>query len=104
MKDNDRFEQGYTAGLNTSQPIEFNRGYTQGKTQGFNLGYNSGYTQGVADSGDYSFLSLLGAVVDAPVTALTGLLDFNILGFNMAQLFFSLITLAIIIFVVKLIL
>lgn len=66
------------------------------------IAYDNGYRNGLAESNPYTFNALFGAVFDAPIQALTGLLDFDILGVNMKGLYLSLFTLALIIFVVKL--
>lgn len=75
--------------------------YTQGQydsygnnryNAGKNEGYNSGYAAGVAAGGNNNFMSLITAVVDAPIKAFTSLLDFEILGYNMKNLALALLT------------
>lgn len=75
--------------------------YTQGQydsygnnryNAGRNEGYNSGYAAGVAAGGNNNFMSLITAVVDAPITAFTSLLDFDIFGYNMKDLALALLT------------
>lgn len=66
------------------------------------IAFENGRRQGLTESNPYTFNALFGAVFDAPIQALTGLLDFNILGVNMKGLYLSLFTLALIIFVIKL--
>jgi hypothetical protein len=68
-----------------------NYGSTQ-FTFGKNEGYNSGYAAGVAAGGNNNFMSLITAVVDAPIKAFTSLLDFEILGYNMKNLALALLT------------
>ena len=79
----------------------YNQGYEQGKADGYEegktQGYNQGYYEGAADAGDYSFLNLLTAVVDAPVTVFVKLLDFEILGWNMTTVVISLLSVALIV-------
>lgn len=55
-------------------------------------GYDRGYTAGVAAGGNNNFMSLITAVVDAPIKAFTSLLDFDILGYNMKNLALALLT------------
>ena len=55
-------------------------------------GYNKGYAAGVASGGNNNFMSLITAVVDAPIKAFTSLLDFDILGYNMKNLALALLT------------
>lgn len=68
-----------------------NYGSTQ-YTLGKNNGYNNGYAAGVAAGGNNNFMSLITAVVDAPIKAFTSLLDFDILGYNMKDLALALLT------------
>lgn len=68
-----------------------NYGSTQ-FTLGKNEGYNNGYAAGVAAGGNNSFMSLITAVVDAPIKAFTSLLNFDILGYNMKNLALALLT------------
>lgn len=85
-------------GFDTSNP---NLIYTQGQydsygnnryNAGKNEGYSSGYAAGVAAGGHNNFMSLITAVVDAPIKAFTSLLDFDILGYNMKNLALALLT------------
>lgn len=68
-----------------------NYGSTQ-FTFGKNEGYNNGYAAGIAAGGNNNFISLITAVVDAPIKAFTSLLDFEILGYNMKNLALALLT------------
>lgn len=65
--------------------------------QGQQVGYDKGYTAGIAAGGNNSFLSLITAVVDAPINAFTSLLNFDILGFNVKNVVLSLLTAALVI-------
>lgn len=94
-------EEGYRNGYSDGQDIGFQDGYDSGRKEGQAIGKQEGYNEGIRDANQYSFLNLLGAVVDAPIQALSGLLNFDILGFNMLNFFLSLLTLALIIFVVR---
>lgn len=53
---------------------------------------------------DYSFFGLISAVIDAPIKAIRGLLNFNILGVNMFAFVTSLFSLAVVLMIVKLLL
>lgn len=84
--------------FDTSNP---NLIYTQGQydsygnnrfNAGRNEGYSTGYAAGVAAGGNNNFMSLITAVVDAPITAFTSLLDFEILGYNLKDLTLALLT------------
>lgn len=63
--------------------------------------YNAGYTQGVNAANNYSFENLIFAVIDAPIQSLYGLLNFDLLGINILNLFLALLTTAIMIFILK---
>lgn len=99
---NEAYNAGYVAGVEHSR--DFTDPNSASYTAGFNKGKNVGYNQGVSDAGNYTFFSLISSVVDVPVQALVGLLDFNLFGIDMSALYLSLFTLCIIITVVKLLL
>lgn len=69
--------------------------------QGQQTGYDKGYAAGLADGSGNSFLSLITAVVDAPITAFTSLLNFEVLGFNMKNVVLSILTAALVIACVR---
>lgn len=105
VTDNNIYQQGYSTGyaIGNSEGMaagsqeSFNAGYTAGKTQGF----NQGYQEGVESANNYTFFSLISAVIDAPIKAFSGLLDFNVFGYNMKNFYLSLITVCIIIAILK---
>ena len=81
-------------GYTEEQYIQYgNERYNQGQQ----AGYDSGYSAGITAGGNNSFLSLITAVVDAPITAFTSLLNFDILGFNVKNVVLSLLTAALVI-------
>ena len=81
-------------GYTEEQYIQYgNQQYNQGQQ----AGYDSGYSAGIAAGGKNSFLSLITAVVDAPINAFTSLLNFDILGFNVKNVVLSLLTAALVI-------
>lgn len=84
----------------------YNNGYEAGQTDGKQVGYAQGYaaghTDGVQSANKYTFTGLLNAVIYAPMKALTGLLNFEILGVNMLSVFTGLLTVALILGVVRL--
>lgn len=91
---------GFNAGLAVSSQEQYDLGYQNGKDVGIGIGYN----RGIQAANDYSFLGLLGAVVDAPIAAFTGLFNFELLGINLKDFLAGLFTICIIIVVVRLIL
>ena len=81
-----------------------NSGVASVDTQSYYVsGYNAGKSAGINESNEYSFSSLISAVIDTPINSIKNMLDFNILGVNMKSLYLSLFTLCLIIAVVKLI-
>ena len=91
-----QYNSGYNAGVSDG----YSNGYSNGLIDGKNIGYNDG----VKSANNYSFLGLLGAVVDAPIQAVSGLLNFDLLGFNMLNFFYALVTCALVIAVIRMIL
>lgn len=98
------YNNGYNEGYNNGYNNGANDGYTNGYNSGEKIGYENGRAQGILESNDYSFLGLMGAIVDAPVKAFTGLFNFEVLGVNLRAFMMSLLTLCIVITVVKLVL
>ena len=89
--------------LNAILSQESSEAYNNGYSNGSRDGYQHGYDDGLAQSEQYSFTSLITSVVDVPVKTFLGLFDFELLGVNMASFFLSLLTLAAILAVVKII-
>lgn len=63
--------------------------------------YNKGYAEGTNAANNYSFENLIFAVIDAPIQSLYGLLNFDLLGVNILNLFLALLTTSIMIFILK---
>lgn len=101
LQGSDEYDRGYSYGYESG----YNKGNYDGEQSGFTKGYNQGksvgFNDGVESANDYSFLGLMGAVVDAPVRAFSGLLNFELLGFNMLSFFTGLLTLAFILWIVS---
>lgn len=79
----------------------YNEGFSRGESSGFTTGYSEGYNVGAYDSSHYTFNSLLGAVFDAPITAMKGLLDFDILGTNLYGFMLALISIGLVLFILR---
>lgn len=99
---NTYYENGYTDGYNAGLSVGSENGYTDGYNAGQTIGYENGYSAGIVAGGDHTFMSLIGAVIDAPVSAFTSLLNFELLGVNILGFITGLLTLALIIFIIKL--
>lgn len=98
--------QGFQDIYATSQEWALGGIYTQDQyqcygnqqyNQGQQAGYDKGYAAGISDGGNNPFLSLIAAVVDAPITAFTSLLNFDIFGFNLKNVILSILTAALVI-------
>lgn len=87
----------YDSGFDLGENKGYSTGFTQGNTSGYTTGYTEGLTKGLQDADLGSFLNLATAVVDAPIRAFLGLVDFEILGMNMRVFFLSLLTGALVI-------
>ena len=89
-KSQEAYDNGFSAGVNSIN-----------KNDIFNQGYTKGYSEGSAEGSDYSFMSLIGAVIDAPISAFTGMFDFTLLGVNLRSFILAMLTLAIVIVLIR---
>ena len=90
---------GYSKGESAGQSVGYTNGYNAGQSDG----YTTGFSAGVASANEYTFLGLMGSVIDTPIKAITSLLDFEVLGFNMSTFALSLLTICVILKIVSLI-
>lgn len=98
---NEGYTSGYANGEEAGNSAGYNTGYAAGTTAGDSAGYSRGYSAGVNAANTYSFTGLISAVIDAPIKAFTGMLNFDVFGYNMKNFYLSLITLSVIIFIIK---
>ena len=89
------YDNGYSTG--------YNKGYSTGQSVGFNNGYAAGENAGAAVGANYSFINLIGAVFDAPISAFRGLLNFEILGVNMSGFVTGMLSLCVVFLFLKLV-
>lgn len=73
----------------------------QARDEYFQLGYQQGLAKGSSISKDGTFTGLMAAVIDAPITAFSSLLNFEILGMNMKGFVTSILTLLLIVIILK---
>lgn len=104
LSSNDYYNQGYLDGYSSGDVAGQSTGYNNGYSAGQSVGYNNGYNAGVSASNQYTFSSLLTAVIDAPVHVFIDMLNFDIMGYNLLNLVVGLLTFAIIVLILKLIL
>lgn len=103
FSNSDGYQQGYSTGYQNGYSSGENVGYSNGYNIGNKVGYQNGYNAGVEYGGNYTFLGLIGAVIDAPVNAFIKLLNFDILGFNMLSLVTGLLTIGLIFAIIRII-
>lgn len=102
----ERFVSGAGAAFDLGYQGGYNDGYDAGDGAGYNRGYGVGFNEGQADaaSGNYTFLALIGSVLDAPISAFRGLLDFDLLGVNMSSFVLAIMSLCVIIVIIRVVL
>lgn len=93
----DGYNKGYDKGKNDG----YNSGYDVGVDFGYSGGYHDGFNKGVSESNDYTFLGLISACIDAPITYFTNLFNFELLGVNLSAFLTGLFTLCVIVTIVK---
>lgn len=102
FENQDGYDAGYQSGYDAGVVDGNGKGYKDGYSAGETIGYGNGFNAGLEQSNKYSFNSLIGAVIDAPVSAFTSLLNFEFLGVNILGLVTGLLSLAIIVLIIKL--
>lgn len=102
----ERFVSGSGAAYDLGYQGGYNAGYDAGDGDGYNRGYGVGFNDGQVDalSGNYTFLGLIGSVIDAPISAFRGLLDFELLGVNMSSFVLAVMSLCVIIVIIRMVL
>lgn len=104
LSDNEIYQSGVSYGNSVGYSRGLDDGYNDGYSKGEKVGKKLGFNEGVASANQYSFSSLLTAVVDAPIHVFIDLLNFEIMGYNLLNLVVGLLTFAVIVLVLKLIL
>lgn len=100
------FMDGAALSYNFGFDEGYDVGYVAGDGAGYNRGYGVGFNKGQVDasSGNYTFLGLIGSVIDAPISAFRGLLDFELLGVNMSSFVLAVMSLCVIIVIIRMVL
>ena len=97
------YNSGYGMGIQTGTDSAYNSGLKEGLVQGEKIGIEKGKIIGANNAEEYSFSAMLAALIDVPVQAIVGLLNFNVLGINLGGFFFSLFSVCIVLVIVKLV-
>ena len=85
------YQQGYDSGYSAGRLV--------GDGQGYDLGYQNGYSQGVLDNTNIPVLLL--SLADIPFSVFSQIWNFEIFGLNIYYLVVSLISLAILLWIIK---
>lgn len=95
------YDNGYVDGLKAGLSENTESAYQAGSTEGYAKGYTEGKKEGLkaADGGD--FLSLMTAVVEAPVRAFQSLFNFTLFGFDMRGMISSVLTISVFLLILK---
>lgn len=100
----------YDGAYNTGYNNGYKDGYRGGKDDydgsGFDSGYSKGYEKGkaaVQQINKYSFVSLINAVIYAPIKVVSSLFNVNLLGINLFTLFTGVMTFIIIVSLIRLV-
>lgn len=105
------YGNAYNSGFDAGKSQGYDEGLKDGALKsnnyndGYNTGYNIGFSKGAetANNNPYTFKKLLSAIIDTPVQIFAQVFDFNVLGVNLTQFFFSLLSVCFILTVIKLI-
>lgn len=115
------YQLGYADGSKVQVSQVWDEAYQKGLTEGISQGladtsnpllvdaYDSGLQEGKAigrqegllEGNDYTFRGLMFAVLQAPVTVFSGLFNWDFLGYNLKDFFFTCLTMACIIAIVR---
>ena len=98
------YNKGYDSGIKNGQGLGWEDGYTYGYDIGKQDGYDIGLTDGAnTDTGWMNFKNLIFTIFDAPFYVLSTALNFEIFGINIAGTLISLISIALIVWILKII-
>lgn len=106
---NDGQDVGFKSGQSYGESIGFDKGFdagvqdANGKVNKTSASYAAGYNDGTERAGNYTFRSLIGAVIDVPLNAFTSMFNFEILGVNISSLLSSLLVIALVMCVLKIV-
>lgn len=92
FSNDDFYAQGFNDGRNEGLSAGEELGYKNGYDVGYQQGELEGFNQGAESANNYTFLSLIGAVVDAPVSVFKTMFNFDLLGVNLKDFFLAILT------------
>lgn len=97
------FYSGYNKGYSDGYDVGYSNGSSSGYNNGYKRGYDIGFNAGVLhqeNNGPNTLVGLVSAIFSGPVTMFQTIFDFNFLGINLSQFFFSLISLLIVVWLI----
>lgn len=107
LTDNQSYQQGVSDGYSDGYSDGDSNGYNRGYNTGYDVGESNGYNDGLQAGADVSFLNLIGATVDVPVKAFSGLFDFDVnmggTSFNLKGFMLALLSVALVIAFIRII-
>lgn len=103
FNDNEYYLKGLYDGEMQNRDKYIQQGYQDGYANGKIEGETIGYNKGLENSDGVSFLGLFAALIDAPLQAITGLFNFDLLGFNMLGFVSAIFTAMVILIIIKMI-
>lgn len=106
---NDGQDVGFKSGQSYGESVGYNNGFAagvndaNGKVTNSSASYIAGYNSGLEHAGNYTFRSLIGAIIDVPLNAFTSMFNFEILGVNISSFLTSLLVIALVMCVLKIV-
>lgn len=102
------YQRGYSDGYGDGQStaisdFQSSSEYENILNSEYNRGKNIGLTEGRADASDYSFFSLISAVIDVPLNAFRSMFNFDLLGVNVYNLLTALLTTGLVLAILKMV-
>lgn len=104
----EEYQFGYDAGYNAGTTSGYDKGYNDAVTKYESMidsikqnSYNDGYYAGLENAEQATFFSLFTSIFDGLVTMITGLLNFEFLGYNMLALFKFIFTVGLVMLIFK---
>lgn len=99
-------ENAITQASEITNQQQYELGYQSGNANKEAYGqnkYQTGYAEGLQAGGSYTFENLILSVIDAPISTVYGLLNFDILGTNMFSFVIALISIVIVIKIIQIV-
>lgn len=96
---------GYTTGYQTGYDSGYLQGFNDGESNGYQIGFGDGYAE--ASNQDQTAVVIFTGICEVgllPVNVFLGILNFEVFGINIGGLVASLMTVAIVVIVIRIVL